>query len=66
MEKATTIRLRKEEAEEAVTLTGARNASEAMRALLDEARRARHRRRVLQRAGTLAIEYVRPGDRGRR
>ena len=66
MEKLITVRMRKEDAVEAVTLTGARSRSEAMRVLLDEARRTRRRRRVLERAGTLAIDYVRPDDRGRR
>jgi hypothetical protein len=66
MEKLITVRMRKEDAVEAVTLTGARSRSEALRVLLDEARRTRRRRRVLERAGTLAIDYVRPDDRGRR
>ena len=66
MEKLITVKLREEEMREAVALTGARNRSEAMRVLLDEARRARRRRRVLERAGTVAIDYVRPQDRGRR
>lgn len=66
MEKLITVKMRKEDVAEAVALTGARNRSEAMCVLLDEARRARRRRRVLERAGTLAIDYVRPQDRGRR
>jgi hypothetical protein len=66
MEKLITVKLREEEVLEAVALTGARSRSEAMRVLLDEARRARRRRRVIARAGTLPIEYVRPQDRGRR
>ena len=66
MEERTTVRMRKSEAQEAQRLTGARNRVEAFRALLDEARRARRRRRLLERAGTIDIEYVRRHDRGRR
>jgi len=66
MEERTTVRVRGSEAREALRLTGARNRVEAFRALLDEARRTRARRRLLERAGTIDIEYVRAHDRGRR
>ncbi len=66
MSKFTTVKIRKEEAEEAISLTGAENKTEAIRLLLDEKRRLEKRRRVLTKAGRIAIEYVRPQDRGRR
>lgn len=66
MGKFTTVKILKEEAEEAVSLTIAGNKTEAFRLLLDEKRRLEKRRRVLAKAGRLDIEYVRPQDRGRR
>ncbi len=66
MGKFTTVKILKEEAEEAVSLTRAENKTEAFRLLLDEKRRLERRRRVLAKAGRVDIEYVRPQDRGRR
>lgn len=66
MGKFTTVKILKEEAEEAVSLTSAGNKTEAFRLLLDEKRRLEKRRRVLAKAGRLDSEYVRPQDRGRR
>ena len=66
MGKFTTVKIPKEEANEAVLLTGAESKTEAIRRLLEEKRRLEKRRRVLARAGRIAIEYVRPQDRGRR
>ncbi|GEM_PF-4016011 len=66
MGKFTTVKILKEEAEEAVSLTRAENKTEAFRLLLDEKRRLEKRRRVLAKAGRVDIEYVRPQDRGRR
>ena len=66
MDKFTTVKISKEEAKEAVSLTGAENNSEAIRLLLNEKRRLEKRRRFLARAGKITIEYVRPQDRGRR
>jgi len=66
MGKYTTVKIPKDEAREAVSLTGAENKTQAIRLLLDEKRRLEKRRRLLARAGQIAIEYVRPYDRGRR
>jgi len=66
MGKFTTVKILKEEAEEAVSLTSAGNKTEAFRLLLDEKRRLEKRRRVLAKAGRVDIEYVRPQARGRR
>ena len=66
MGKFTTVKILKEEAEEAVSLTSAGNKTEAFRLLLDEKRRLEKRRRVLAKAGRMEIEYVRPQDCGRR
>lgn len=66
MGKFTTIKIPKEEAKEAVSLTGAENNTEAIRLLLDEKRRLEKRRRLIAKAGRMSIEYVRPRDRGRR
>lgn len=66
MGKFTTVKILKQEAEEAVSLTRAENKTEAFRLLLDEKRRLEKRRRVLSKAGRLDIEYVRPQDRSRR
>jgi len=66
MGKFTTIKIAKEEAKEAVSLTGAKNNTEAIRLLLEEKRRLEKRRRLLAKAGRIAIEYVRPKDRGKR
>ncbi len=66
MGKFTTVKIPKEEAKEAVSLTGAENKTEAIRLLLNDKRRLEKRRRLLARAGRIAIEYVRPYDRGRR
>ena len=64
--KFTTVKIAKEEAKEAVSLTGAENNTEAIRLLLEEKRRLEKRRRLLAKAGRIAIEYIRPKDRGRR
>ncbi|MFQ5684665.1 MAG: hypothetical protein ACE5HC_15515 [Candidatus Binatia bacterium] len=61
MGKFTTVKIPKEDVKEAVSLTGAENKTEAIRLLLSE-----KRRRLLAKAGRMAIEYVRPYDRGRR
>jgi hypothetical protein len=66
MGKYTTVKIPKDEAREAVSLTGAENKTQAIRLLLDEKRRLEMRRRLLSKAGRIAIEYVRPHDRGRR
>lgn len=66
MGKFTTVKIPKEEVREAISLTGAENNTEAIRRLLDEKRRLEKRRRLLAKAGRIAIEYVRPQDRGRR
>lgn len=66
MGKYTTVKIPKDEAREAVSLTGAENKTQAIRLLLDEKRRLEKRRRLLAKAGKIAIEYVRPYDRGRR
>jgi hypothetical protein len=66
MGKYTTVKIPKDEAREAVSLTGAENNSQAIRLLLDEKRRLEMRRRLLAKAGRITIEYVRPYDRGRR
>ncbi len=66
MGKFTTVKIPKEEAKEAVSLTGAENKTEAIRLLLNDKRRLEKRRRLLAKAGRIAIEYVRPYDRGRR
>jgi len=66
MGKYTTVKIPKDEAREAVSLTGAENKTQAIRLLLDEKRRLEKRRRLLAKAGRIAIEYVRPHDRGRR
>ena len=66
MDKFTTVKIPKEEAKEAVSLTGAENKTEAIRLLLNDKRRLEKRRRLLAKVGRIAIEYVRPYDRGRR
>ncbi|MBI4488854.1 MAG: hypothetical protein HY694_07185 [Deltaproteobacteria bacterium] len=66
MGKYTTVKIPKDEAREAVSLTGAENKTQAIRLLLDEKRRLEKRRRLLAKAGRIVIEYVRPQDRGRR
>lgn len=66
MARYTTVKISKKEAEEAVALTGADNKTEAVRLLLDAKRRLEKRRKLLAKAGRIAIEYVRPQDRGRR
>ena len=66
MGKYTTVKIPKDEAREAVSLTGAENKTQAIRLLLDEKRRLEMRRRLLSKAGRIAVEYVRPYDRGRR
>ena len=66
MGKYTTVKIPKEEAKEAVSLTGAENNTEAIRLLLEEKRRLEMRRRLLAKAGRITVEYVRPHDRGRR
>lgn len=66
MGKFTTVKIAKDEAKEAVSLTGAENNTEAIRLLLDEKRRLEKRRRLLAKAGRIPLEYVRPQDRGRR
>ena len=66
MGKFTTVKILKQQAEEAVSLTRAGNKTEAFRLLLDEKKRLEKRRRVLAKAGRVDIEYVRPQDRGRR
>lgn len=66
MGKFTTVKIPKEEVKEAVSLTRAENNTAAIRLLLDEKRRLEKRRRLLAKAGRIAIEYVRPQDRGRR
>ena len=66
MGKFTTVKILKQQAEEAVSLTRAGNKTEAFRLLLDEKKRLEKRRRVLAKAGRMEIEYVRPQDRGRR
>lgn len=66
MSKFTTVKISKEEAEEALALTGAENKTQAIRLLLSEKRRLEKQRRLLAKAGRIAIEYVRPQDRGRR
>lgn len=66
MGKFTTVKISKEDANEAVSLTGADNKTEAIRLLLEEKKRLEKRRRLLAKAGRIRIEYVRPYDRGRR
>ena len=66
MGKFTTVKIPKEEAREAVSLTGAESNTEAIRMLLEEKKRLEKRRRLLAKAGRIAIEHVRPHDRGRR
>ncbi len=66
MGKFTTVKISKDDANEAVSLTGADNKSEAIRLLLEEKKRLEKRRRLLAKAGRIRIEYVRPYDRGRR
>jgi hypothetical protein len=66
MGKFTTVKILKQQAEEAVSLTRAGNKTEAFRLLLQEKKRLEKRRRILTKAGRVDIEYVRPQDRGRR
>lgn len=66
MRKFTRIKISKRDASEAVSLTGARNKTEAVRLLLEEKKRLEKRRRLLAKAGRIRIKYVRPHDRGRR
>ena len=66
MSRFTTVKISKEEADEAISLTRAGSKTQAIRLLLDDKRRLERRRRVLARAGRILIDYVRPQDRGRR
>ena len=66
MGKFTTVKIATDEANEAVSLTGAATKTEAIRLLLEEKRRLEKRRRILARGGRVKLEYVRPYDRGRR
>lgn len=66
MGKFTTVKISKDDADEAVSLTRAGNKTEAIRLLLEEKRRLEKRRRLLAKAGRINLEYVRPYDRGRR
>lgn len=66
MGKFTTVKISKDEADEAVSLTRAGNKTEAIRLLLEEKKRLEKRRRLLAKAGRVRLEYVRPYDRGRR
>jgi len=66
MRKFTRIKISKRDANEAVSLTGARNKAQAVRLLLEEKKRLEKRRNLLAKAGRISIEYVRPHDQGQR
>ena len=66
MRKFTRIKISKRDANEAVSLTGARNKTEAFRLLLEEKKRLEKRRRLLAKAGRINLDYVGPYDRGRK
>ena len=66
MGKFTTVKISKDDADEAVSLTRAGNKTEAIRLLLEEKKRLEKRRRLLAKTGRVHLEYVRPYDRGRR
>jgi len=66
MGKFTTVKISKNEADEAISLTGAENKTQAIRLLLEEKKRLEKRRRLLAKAGRINVDYVRPYDRGRR
>ena len=66
MKKLATIKISKKDANEAVSLTGARNKTETFRLLLEEKKRLEKRRQLLAKAGRISIEYVRPHEWGRR